>query len=553
MTSDSDSMRSALIEIRPEVTMLSVLRHLNYKAWFAIAEFIDNALQSYIANRDALIAIHGPTYQLKVEVRIDTTEPGLIVITDNAAGISEADFPRAFRAAQIPLDRSGLSEFGMGMKSAACWFAETWSVRTKAIGEMDERTINFDIRHIVESRIESLSTEVREVGSANPYTVVTLRGLHHLPQGRTLGKIKEHLASIYRVFLRDGRLNLILNGEPLAYESPKILNVVPYASPGVPAQGPDVRPVEWRKDINLDFGHGQKISGFAALREVGSTQLAGFALFRRDRLIMGSFDESYRPSYVFKQTNSYPYQRLFGELHVEGFEVSHTKDGFRWEEYEDIILESLKEAIEAKPLNLLAQAENYRALPIKKDIEAQATLATEAVAEYLEVEVAPLLVESHANPVDAPSLPVALAASPLQASERTVYIDDGAYRWEITLRTSIDPAREDWVSVAKQEQDGKDTDRDRRLSIDLSLAHPFSAKFLGANNENVELFLRICTAVSIALVLSEDITGESPETVLYQFNYLMRGALTRASLNHDDHLNKTSKDHAATIAMDSEV
>ena len=66
--------------------MLSVLRHLNYKAWFAIAEFIDNALQSYLANRVALETIHGSDFRLEVDVRIETNGPGLIVITDNAAG-----------------------------------------------------------------------------------------------------------------------------------------------------------------------------------------------------------------------------------------------------------------------------------------------------------------------------------------------------------------------------------------------------------------------------------------------------------------------------------
>ena len=88
------SAQPVAVEIRPEVTMLSVLRHLNYKAWFATAEFIDNALQSYIANRAQLQALHGPDFQLMVDVRIDATEPGQIVITDNAAGIikSKHDF-----------------------------------------------------------------------------------------------------------------------------------------------------------------------------------------------------------------------------------------------------------------------------------------------------------------------------------------------------------------------------------------------------------------------------------------------------------------------------
>ena len=522
------------IEIRPEVTMLSVLRHLNYKAWFALAEFIDNALQSYLSNCDQLKALHGDSFQLTVDIKIDTSASGQIVITDNAAGILGVDFPRAFRAAQVPTDRSGLSEFGMGMKSAACWFAGTWDVRTKAIGEPLERTINFDVRNIVENKIESLNTQSREVDQASHYTVVTLRGLHHVPQGRTVGKIRDHLASIYRVFLRDGRLALKLNGESLSYESPEILHVVPYLSPGVQADGDGVMPVEWRKDIDLDFGIGQRVTGFAALRATGSTPLAGFALFRRDRLIEGSVDESYRPSYVFKNTNSYAYQRLFGELHVEGFEVSHTKDGFRWEDYEDIFLEELKKQIEKEPLNLLAQAENYRALASRKIIQTQAVTATSAVARYVERAVAPLLVEAKEYPVEVSELSESIDNNSLQASERIVEILVGKYRWVITLRTSVDPAIADWISAAKSEQPTDSGEQIRRLTLDLSLAHPFSSEFLGANNENVELLLRISTAVCIALMLAEDISSYPPEAFLFQFNYLMRGALRLASLNHDD-------------------
>lgn len=538
------------IEIRPEVTMLSVLRHLNYKPWFAIAEFIDNALQSYLANREVLQALHGSDYRLVVDVRLETAGPGQIIITDNAAGISAADFPRAFRAAQVPLDRSGLSEFGMGMKSAACWFAEAWSVRTKAIDEGIERTVQFDIRHIVDNKIESLSTESRAVDPGAHYTVVSLRGLHHMPQGRTLGKIRDHLASIYRMFLRDGRMTLQFNGEALSYSSPTVLFAVSYSSPSVPVPSAATQPVLWRKDIDLDFGEGQKVHGFAALREVGSTPFAGFALFRRDRLIEGSHDETYRPSFIFKQTNSYPYQRLFGELHVEGFEVSHTKDGFRWEEYEDIFLDCLKSELEAKPLNLLAQAENYRALPSKKSIESRAVAATEMVAEHLSSDVAPLLIGARNNPLAAATpLPERLHQSLLQTSERTVEIDDGSWHWVITIRTSLDPVRDDWVSLSKQESLRGDASSTRRLCVELSLAHPFSAEFLGANNENVELFLRIATAVSIALVLSEDVTGETPEAVLYHLNYLLRGALIRASMTTDDDDNQDSKNNQTAFTL----
>jgi hypothetical protein len=522
---NSSNSASEVIGIRPEVTMLSVLRHLNYKPWFAIAEFIDNALQSYLANSVKLKATFGDDYKLQVRVNIETSAPGKITITDNAAGISTLDFPRAFRAAQVPQDRSGLSEFGMGMKSAACWFSREWDVRTKALDESVERTISFNIEQIVNNKLESLQTSPRIDNSRNSYTVVTLRKLHHVPHGRTIGKIKEHLTSIYRVFLRDGRLALTFNDEDLSYEDVPILKAIPYESPGVIRPNGDL--VEWKKRINLDFGEGQKVTGFAALREVGSTSLAGFALFRRDRLIEGSLDETYRPEYIFKNTNSYPYQRLFGELHVEGFEVSHTKDGFRWEDYEDIFLEILKEQLEETPLNLLAQAENYRALPARKTIGAKAVSATESVAEYFEEKITPLLVEAKANPVEPNQIPESLPDSQLKASERIVTVNDGSYEWVVTLRTNVDPATDDWVTISKRNSQKGDSQQVRRIGIDVALAHPFSTEFLGAQFENIELFLRVATAVSISLVLTEDVTGNSPESMLYHFNYLLRGALSK--------------------------
>src|SRR5438067_2175245 len=130
------------VSIRPGVRVLSVLRHLNYKPWYALAEFVDNALQSFLANRARL---GGDGARLRVAITLDPNLPARLVIRDNAAGIEQAVYPRAFRPAEVPADRSGLSEFGMGMKSAACWFAGQWRVRTSALDELVEKTVVFDI------------------------------------------------------------------------------------------------------------------------------------------------------------------------------------------------------------------------------------------------------------------------------------------------------------------------------------------------------------------------------------------------------------------------
>ncbi len=137
--------------------MLAVLRHLNYKPWYALSEFVDNSVESFLRHRPELEAVGGTMSRLCVSIEIDATAPARISIRDNAAGIFESEYARAFRPAALPPDRNGLAEFGMGMKSAACWFAPRWSVRTSALGEPVVRTIRFDIAQIVDDDIEELA------------------------------------------------------------------------------------------------------------------------------------------------------------------------------------------------------------------------------------------------------------------------------------------------------------------------------------------------------------------------------------------------------------
>ena len=164
------------VGIRPNSSILSVLSHLNYKAWFAVAEFVDNSIQSFFSSREQLRALHGDGFKLKIRVWLDQ-QNRVIEVTDNATGIRAVDFPRAFRSAEIPTDRTGLSEFGMGMKTAACWFTHTWNVRTKALGEPVERLIRFNLNDIVSAQLESLPVLETPAGANEHYTVVRLENL----------------------------------------------------------------------------------------------------------------------------------------------------------------------------------------------------------------------------------------------------------------------------------------------------------------------------------------------------------------------------------------
>jgi len=221
------------INIRPGVSILSILSHLNYKPWFAMAEFVDNSLQSYFQYRKKLEEIEGENFKLKVEIELEANTEGdsRIIIRDNAAGIHERDYARAFRAAEIPPERTGLAEFGMGMKSASCWFAPNWTVRTSALGESIERTVTFDINKIIRDELEELIVQVRSAEKNIHFTEIVLSQLHKPLQARTIGKIKEHLSSIYRVFIRSGELELIFATETLGYAEPKVLSTPYYKTP----------------------------------------------------------------------------------------------------------------------------------------------------------------------------------------------------------------------------------------------------------------------------------------------------------------------------------
>lgn len=511
------------VNIRPGVSILSVLRHLNYRPWYAMAEFVDNAIQSAISRQADLKKVEGKDYKLRVEIELDPTDTGCLRIADNAGGINKKDYVRAFRPAEIPPDQSGLSEFGMGMKSASCWFSPNWTVRTSALGEKEERKVHFNIKKIVNDDLQDLDIKTTPASSDSHFTEIVLKDLFKTPQGNTIKKIKEHLTSIYRVFIREGLLELRFDNELLSYEKPKVL-VAPYY------RTPDAKPRTWEKEISFSFGDGMKVKGFAAIRETGSTSGAGFALLRRDRIILGSADEGYRPEYVFGKPNSYRYQRIFGELHIEGVEVSHTKDGFKWDEYEMDFLKKLKIELNKAPLPLLDQAEEHRVLASKKELKQGAERAVERTAHAIENEVPEILEHQIGSHPDSKDLPKNLATS-VFASTKSIDVELKGKKWRIALELTTDPSVEDWISISDKPVDlskSKKESARRQVTVRVSLAHPFMERFGGVDQENLEPLVRVAAAIALAEVAARESGAKMAGEIRRNVNELVRDAFSNA-------------------------
>jgi hypothetical protein len=340
------------VSIKIQTGVYGQFRNLNNTAWYALGEYVDNAVQSFENNKSRLFESNNNNYQFEVRINIDK-ENDIIEIYDNAAGIDIDNFQRAFEPANIPIDNTGLHEFGMGMKTASIWLADFWSVRTAALDEDEERLVEFDLKKVLAEEKELLEVENVKKDMKTHFTLLILTQLSkNAPSNHQIDKIKRHLLSIYRKFIRKGDMKLFINNEELIYEEPEILNAPFYNSP-------NDEPIEWKKEINFSTGK-YKVNGFIALLSTMSTnKVNGISLFRRGRVIEGSHDEKYRPKALCGQVGSPRYKRIFGELELEGFAVSFNKGSFQEQDDLEALMEALKTEISSKDFDLYNQAEKF--------------------------------------------------------------------------------------------------------------------------------------------------------------------------------------------------
>lgn len=367
---DKDTTETKLVvDISPSDNMLGVLPHLNYEPWFAIAEFVDNAVQSH---QNSSWALSRP---LTVTISIDR-ESKILKVHDDAGGISDKDLPRACRPAEVPPNRKGLNEFGMGMKSAAFWFCDNWTLESSTVGERTIKVVDFDL-HLACNGETEINVDRRQTSPESHFTRLTLKGVHNSLPGMTLKKVKSHLCDIYRPLILSGDLVLKIgkDGEEerlKAHKHPSLTarTWIQGGSTGVEdSQTPEVL---WEKDVTFTLRSGKRVRGRAGVYPEfpESASSVGITLYRRGRAVAGTADEKWQPdtpdARIYLHKTSYQRQRLWVELHLDGFEVSHTKDGIKWGEgEEDEFLIELESQLSEHPLDLISQAHWYRSRTAK--------------------------------------------------------------------------------------------------------------------------------------------------------------------------------------------
>ena len=320
------------LNIQPKAGILGVFSRLNYKPWYAIGEFVDNSTASYFGHRQTM-----KFYRIKkVIVRVEyDAYKNTLTITDDAYGMDLPDFKRAVLMDQKPDNLNGRNEFGMGLKTAASWFGNIWSVESTRLGSTEKYFAEVNIPKLREEELNSIKIVTTQTDSASHGTVITIKEItKKIDSPNTKKKIKNLLSSMYRRDIKSGEVELWFGGEKLSFDEYQILKF---------------RNNEWKKELDFSFDFDNRkfhITGFVGIMQDGSFPKAGFALFRYNRAIIGGYDENYKPNSIFRQAQSQISLKLFGELNMEDFPVNQAKDGFIWDDgLEEEFLKNLKKEI----------------------------------------------------------------------------------------------------------------------------------------------------------------------------------------------------------------
>jgi hypothetical protein len=376
------------VELQFGLDVIRSYRRLPYKAWYAIAEFVDNSTQSFEDNREILEAAYAAESDiLEVSITYDKNEPGLLRIADNAMGMSLDELRHALHVGSPPANTLGRSEFGLGLKTAASWVGNVWTVRTKKLNDTVEYEATVDGESVAQGNAE-LPLVVRKGRDASEhYTILEITQHNHRFQTQTLGKIRQYLSSLYREDLRRDVLRLEWQGEVLTWRD--------YVDSDFLTDRDD-KPYKKKFQFSVD---GKQVAGWVGILKKGSRQKAGFSILRRNRVIRG-WPESWRPQKLYGQlegSNDLVNQRLVGEIHLDDFEVTHTKSDILWMGNEEEEVENKLKKVSwsyretartTRTTGADARGPSHRDVKVAVD-ELTAELQSEELGDAIDISVVP--------------------------------------------------------------------------------------------------------------------------------------------------------------------
>ena len=497
------------LQLGPEI--ISSYKRLAYQAWYALAEFVDNSTQAYFNNRKDLDRVYKQTGGvLTVEI---TCAKDFIRISDNSMGMSKSELESAIHIGHPPENTKGRSRYGLGLKTGASWFGDIWTIHTKKLGETYSYLIEVNVPEVAKNNLD-LPTERKPALATEHSTVIEIRKLHRTVLGPATARVRNYLRSLYRKDIEAGRLVLKLNGKALEWNEGYEERIAKYAT-GLPA----------KQEFHFKIG-GKKVSGWAGVLEKGSRKDAGFSIIQADRVIMG-WPKTYKPATIFGEqeggTNDLVNQRLFGELVLEDFEVSHTKDQILFEDGEQDELENeLSKTLKA----LRSFASSYRKGSDERVKRATDAQKATAVAK-LEAEVALPEMGDYLKGFEIPNNSLLRKSNEIikenVVKARTADLETKIGSTSVSLYLAKDMSRNDPYIIIEA------TKKKDMAIVIINLEHPHWAELTHA--ESILNFIRHCTYDGVAESKAFTKMGKiEPDTVKLIKDNLLRIPMTTSGL-----------------------
>lgn len=534
-----------IINIRPTTGVYATYKNIKYDAWTAIAEFVDNSTQSFYDHEKIL-----ENLEICITYKSKNDSPYL-EIRDNAYGMNFEDFKRAIILDSKPKVATR-SEFGMGLKTAACWFGKNWSVETVELNSGKKYKANIDVERLSKTKEEEITYEESECDKNEHGTIVKIWNLNRKLFGRQIQKTKDKLRGMYRVDLRTGKIKIYYDGgsgiDLLSYSEPEIYE----------EQLPDGSKKIWKENvsfsINNDDGKNYNVNGFIGILKKGSTYSAGFTLIRRGRVIIGGYEDCYRPKEIFGASNGFAYQRVFGELNLDNWPVTQTKDSFDW--YNGLEDELIKK-LEKETKKFREKSENIRKEPKKvTNIETREPIESFSKAGIIQnLKINPLE-ESNIAVIQAEIIPEIQnepkslfledtqnqkinVDSDLESEEKIeitgnknskISFDCSGEKYSIFLKQITDNPNEKWLKIINGESKNP-----YEFTVEWNIVHPFFKSYL-EKQETYDVLKKFIFAFVLsekkALSLSSD--GKiAPEDIRVQMNETLKEVMTGTENGND--------------------
>ena len=321
-------MTTKVIDITPHKQTMRAIRFSGYSVVEALSELVDNALDA---------RLDGNRIEINNEIF-----PEHILLRDNGPGMNEETLANCIRLG-FSEKKDQLGEFGLGLKTAALSLGDEFVIRTTPVNDDKIYSISWNQKSWELSYQENDNKKWTHnltisdgAEKDEHWTEIIIKELCVKFYPNLPSRIRDILGIRFAGFIRDGDI-LKVNGKKA--ESPKT-EFVDHDFPIFKKEGMSDK-------IEIDFNvKDKRIHGWLGImikRSPGKGHF-GFNTFRHGRLITqyDKFCFSPHPNHA----------NLYGELHLDDFQVTHNKRDFLrdnelFEEMKDKLSEVIKPVVKA--------------------------------------------------------------------------------------------------------------------------------------------------------------------------------------------------------------